>query len=145
MGPYYWFTHELGVPDWVAQRIWLGSITFAAGAGVLFLLRTLDRRGAGRDRRRRSSTCSRRTRSRTPRGISAILLPWAGLPWLIALAARSLRRGGWRDPAIFALIVFTIGGTNATSLIFAGDRTGAVDRVRGVRRAGGRRSATRWP
>ena len=28
----------VGVPDWVAQRLWLGTLLFAAGAGVLFLL-----------------------------------------------------------------------------------------------------------
>ena len=31
MGPYYWIFNELGVPDWVAQRLWLGSILFFAG------------------------------------------------------------------------------------------------------------------
>ena len=37
--------------------------------------------------------------------ISVILLPWAALPWLIALTARSLRQGGWRYPALFALVM----------------------------------------
>ncbi len=41
MGPYYWLMEQLGLPDWVAQRIWLGTILFAAGAGVLFLMRTM--------------------------------------------------------------------------------------------------------
>ena len=40
LGPYYWLTDQLGVPDWVAQRLWLGTLLFAAGAGVVFLLRT---------------------------------------------------------------------------------------------------------
>jgi len=35
MGPYYWILDKLGVPDWFAQRFWLGSILFFAGAGVL--------------------------------------------------------------------------------------------------------------
>ena len=46
----------LGVPDWVAQRLWLGSILFLAGVGVRYLLYTL---GSARDRtspRRPSST-----------------------------------------------------------------------------------------
>ena len=62
---------QLGFPDWVAQRLWLGSILFAAGAGVLFLLRTW----AGRPATRRAAgwsspprpTCSRRTSSTTRR------------------------------------------------------------------------------
>ena len=113
--------------------------------------------------------------------ISAILLPWAGLPWMVVFVVRGLRfqalhvthepepelnsadvgSGGeldaaaelepgrprrrparprgraarseegsfsrflhglarWRYPALFALIVALIGGTNATSLIYAG-------------------------
>ncbi len=31
MGPYYWLMDAVGVPDWVAQRLWLGSIMFLAG------------------------------------------------------------------------------------------------------------------
>ena len=40
LGPYYWAMEHLGVPDWIAQRLWLGTILFAASAGVAFLLRT---------------------------------------------------------------------------------------------------------
>src|SRR6516164_3356604 len=47
MGPYYWVLHLFGVPAWVSQRVWLGSILFAAALGVLFLLRTLHVRGPG--------------------------------------------------------------------------------------------------
>ena len=52
--------------------------------------------------------------------ISAILMPWAAMPWMVALVVRSLRRGGWRDPALFAIVVALCGGVNATSLIYAG-------------------------
>src|SRR5262249_29907748 len=51
--------------------------------------------------------------------ISVILMPWAGLPWLIAFTARSLRGPTWRSPAVFALTVVTIGGVNATALLLA--------------------------
>jgi arabinofuranan 3-O-arabinosyltransferase len=119
MGPFYWFFQELGVPDWLAQRIWLGSILFAAGAGVLFLLRQFGWS-------RLAATVAAFAYFLTPytltlaARISVILLPFAGLPWLIAFAVRALRRGGWRDPALFALVVMTIGGVNATALVFAG-------------------------
>ena len=125
MGPYYWLMQTLGFPDWVAQRLWLGTILFAAGAGVLFLCA----RWAGRQANRRSragwssplrSTCSPRTSSTTPRAISVILLPWAALPWLIGMAMRAGREGGWRYPALFALVVAIVGGVNATALLFAG-------------------------
>ena len=47
MGPFYWVFDRLGVPDWVAQRLWLGSILFFAGLGMLYLFRTLGLRGSG--------------------------------------------------------------------------------------------------
>jgi hypothetical protein len=28
MGPFYWVTHQLGMPAWVAQRVWFGTIRF---------------------------------------------------------------------------------------------------------------------
>ena len=52
--------------------------------------------------------------------ISVLLLPFAALPWMIGLTRKALRDGGWRYPAIFALVVQVIGGVNATALIFAG-------------------------
>ena len=45
MGPWYWAFEALGVPDWVAQRLWLGSIMFLAGLGVRYLMRTLGQDG----------------------------------------------------------------------------------------------------
>src|SRR5262249_6584306 len=45
MGPWYWLFDKLGAPDWVAQRLWLGTILFAAGIGTVWLLRTLGWRG----------------------------------------------------------------------------------------------------
>ncbi len=125
MGPYYWVLDRLGVPDWVAQRLWLGSLLFFAAAGVLYLLRTFDLRGPG-------IVIAALMYMLTPyvldyaARISVILLPWAGLPWMIAVIRKALRdensKGlrAWRYPAIFALIVQVIGGVNATALLFAG-------------------------
>ncbi|MCB1005522.1 MAG: DUF3367 domain-containing protein, partial [Acidimicrobiales bacterium] len=135
MGPFYWLNEALGVPDWVAQRLWLGSVLFAAGAGVVYLLRTLHWSALPSP----SATRAWATR-RWDLGLivaalgyalspyvlayaarlSVILLPWAALPWLVALTARALRHGGWRHPALFALVVLTVGAINATSLILVG-------------------------
>ena len=134
MGPYYALMEALGVPTWVAQRLWTGSLLFLAGAGVLFLLRTLAPAW------RRPGTGSFDTA--TVGGIgamvaafaymlspyvlqnearqSALLLPWVGLPWMIGLTARALRTGGWRHPALFALVVALVGSTNAVALILVG-------------------------
>lgn len=119
MGPWYWAMERIGVPDWVAQRLWLGSISFAAAAGVLFLLRRLGVTGPGAFVAALAYMCSPYPLAYTAR-ISAILLPWAALPWLVGLTVDALRRGGWRAPALFALVVLTAGGTNATSILFAG-------------------------
>ena len=47
MGPFFWVLEHLGVPDWVAQRLWLGSLTFAAALGVRWLFGMLGIRRAG--------------------------------------------------------------------------------------------------
>ena len=119
MGPWFWLFELLGSPDWVAQRLWLGTIMFAAGAGVVFLMRTLAWRGPGMLAAAAIYMLSPYVLHYGAR-ISVILLPWAGLPWLIALTQRALRRGGWRDPAAFALVVATVGGVNATALVLVG-------------------------
>src|SRR5690606_33263299 len=51
---------------------------------------------------------------------SVLLLPWAGLPWLVELTRRSISRGGWRHPALFALVTFTVAGVNAPTLLLTG-------------------------
>ncbi|MGQ0805110.1 MAG: alpha-(1-_3)-arabinofuranosyltransferase domain-containing protein, partial [Actinomycetota bacterium] len=119
MGPYYWLMEHLGSPDWVAQRIWLGSLLFFAGLGVLYLARTLELRGAGAVVAALAYMLSPYSLHYAAR-ISVILLPWAGLPWLLALMVRALRHPrGWRYPAAFAIVVQIVGGVNATALVFA--------------------------
>ena len=131
MGPFYWVMEALGVPDWTAQRLWLGTVLFGAAMGVRFLLRTL---GTGAPGGAAASAAARRggvlvaclAYMLSPyflayaARISVILLPWAALPWMIALTARAVRRGGWRDPAWFALAVLVVGGINATALLLVG-------------------------
>jgi arabinofuranan 3-O-arabinosyltransferase len=118
MGPYYWITDTLGLPSWVAQRIWLGSLLFFAGAGVLYLARTLDLRGPGAVVAGLAYMLSPYSLHYAAR-ISVILLPWAGLGWMLGLTIRALRKGGWRYPAAFALVVQIVGSVNATALVFA--------------------------
>ncbi len=119
MGPYYRLMDLVGVPDWIAQRLWLGTITFVAVLGARWLLSML---GAGRVGALAGAVVYMLTpyqlafTART----SALLLPWAGLPLLVGITMRAVRRGGWRDPALFALVALVIGGTNATSLLLIG-------------------------
>lgn len=116
MGPYYFLMDAIGLPDWVAQRLWTGSILLAAGLGVRWMLKELRWVSSGVTVASFAYALSPYVLEYAAR-ISVILLPFAGLPWLIGLAARSLRRRDWRDPAIFALVALTVGGVNATSLI----------------------------
>lgn len=119
MGPFYWFFETLGVPDWVAQRLWVGTLLFAAGLGVRYLLRTLGFDGRGLLIAMLAYELSPYALHYSAR-ISAVLLPWAGLGWMIGLTVRAARTGGWRHPALFALTVATVGSVNATSLMLAG-------------------------
>ena len=45
MGPWFWLMETLGVPDWVAQRLWVGTIGLLAALGMRWLL---GRMGLGR-------------------------------------------------------------------------------------------------
>jgi arabinofuranan 3-O-arabinosyltransferase len=119
MGPYYWLADVTGVPMWLAQRFWLGSILFLAGAGVWFLLRTLRFETMPTAVASFAYALTPYTLTLAAR-LSVILLPFAGLPWMLAFTIRAIRRGGWRDPALFALVVLAVGGVNATALVFAG-------------------------
>src|SRR5579872_4937079 len=119
MGPFYWFFSALGVPVWVAQRLWLGSMLFAAGAGILYLGKTLGLRAPARLVGALAFMLSPYFLQYSGR-ISVILLPWAGLPFMVAFCAKAVRQGGWRYPALFALVVALTSGINATAIIYVG-------------------------
>ncbi|HVF33552.1 MAG TPA: alpha-(1-_3)-arabinofuranosyltransferase family protein [Acidimicrobiales bacterium] len=125
MGPWFWLFDRLGVPDGVAQRLWWTALSVAAVLGARWLLRML---GASR----LAALAGAAVYLWTPYQLafttrmSALLLPWAGLPWLVGLALRAVRRSGWRDPARFALVVLTVGGVNASSLLLVGVAPAAV-------------------
>lgn len=117
--PWFWAFDAVGVPDWVAQRLWVGSLTFAALLGARWLARSL---GLGPT----AAMVAALVYGLTPYQLaftartSVLLLPWAGLPWLVELTRRALARGGWRHPALFALVTFTVAGVNAPSLLLTG-------------------------
>ncbi len=117
MGPFFAVFHALGVPVWVAQRLWLGSILFGAGLGVLYLSRILGLKGPGPTAAALAYMLSPYFLQYAGR-ISVILLPWAGLPFMLGLTIVALRRGGWREPALFAFVVALVSGINASSLIY---------------------------
>ena len=118
LGPFFWLVHALGIPLWVGQRLWVGALLFAAGTGVLYLCRTLGLEGPGRIVAGAVYMLSPYFLQDVGR-ISALLLPYAGLGWMVAFVIRSVRAGGWRYPALFALVWLTISGNNASGPLYA--------------------------
>lgn len=116
MSPWFWAFERLGVPDWVAQRLWWGTLTLAALLGARWLLARL---GTGRT----GSLAGALVYGLTPYQLaftarmSVLLLPWAALPWLVCLAVQVTRTRGWRAPAGFAVVLALAGGVNASSLV----------------------------
>lgn len=118
-GPFYYVLAHLGAPVWVAQRLWMGTLIFLAGAGIAYAVRVLGLSGLGPLAAGIVYELSPYVMQYIER-ISAILLPFTGLGWMLGFTVLALRRGGWRYPALFAIVVALCGGTNATSLIYAG-------------------------
>ncbi|CAB4570182.1 MAG: DUF3367 domain-containing protein [Actinobacteria bacterium] len=114
-GPWFWTFDQLGVPDWVAHRLWIGTLLFLGGLGARWAARQLGM-------------------ASTPAAVagvvyclspyllpyvsrtSVMLLPWMGLGWLVGLTVRATVRTRWRDVGLFGLVVLTIGAVNATAL-----------------------------
>jgi hypothetical protein len=119
MGPYYWLVAELHIPVWVGQRFWMGSLFFAAGTGVWVLGRLLGLSRSGRLAAALAYMLTPYVLDYITR-ISAIVMPWAALGWMLALTVLAVRRGGWRYPACFAVVIALVGGVNATSILLVG-------------------------
>ncbi len=117
LGPYYWLMHALGMPTWIAERLWFGSMLFAAGYGAVWMLRRLGVRGGGVAVGGFVYMLSPYILAYFGR-TSVILQPWCALPWLIGLMMIALRERGWRAPVLIALIITVMSGTNASSVIF---------------------------
>lgn len=114
-GPFHWVTQQLGAPAWLSQRLWLSSLLFAAGAGTWWLLRRLGTSSAAAVAGACAYMLSPYVLAYAAR-TSAMLLPWAGLPWIIGFTDLAARRRGWRWPAAVSLVVATVGAVNATAL-----------------------------
>ncbi len=115
-GPWFSLGAAAGVPDWITHRLWIGTLLFAAGAGVLWCGRRLGL-GLGAAF---AAACVYQFApyvlpyvSRT----SAMLLPWAGLGWIVGLTALAATRSKWRHAALCALVVASVGAVNATALL----------------------------
>ena len=119
MGPYYWLVAELHIPVWVGQRFWMGSLFFAAGTGVWYLGRVMGLSRSGRLAAALAYMLTPFVIDYIAR-ISAIVMPWAALGWMLAFTILAVRKGGWRYPALFAVAIALVGGVNATSILLVG-------------------------
>jgi arabinofuranan 3-O-arabinosyltransferase len=119
MGPWFWTFDALGVPDWVAQRLWWGTLLFAAISGVAYLLRLFRLPALAVWPAALAYGLSPYAVAYLGR-LSGVLLPAIGLPWLLGLTISSIRVRSWRHPALFALVVATVGSVNLTALALVG-------------------------
>jgi hypothetical protein len=119
MGPYYWLVAELHIPMWIGQRFWMGSLFFAAGTGVWYLGRLMGLTRSGRLAAALAYMLTPYVLDYIAR-ISGIVMPWAALGWMMGFTILAVRKGGWRYPALFAVVIALVGGVNATSILLVG-------------------------
>jgi arabinofuranan 3-O-arabinosyltransferase len=119
MGPWFWFFETIGVPDWVAQRLWWGTLLFVATSGTAYLLRQFRLPAVAVWPAAVAYGLSPYAVAYLGR-LSGVLLPAIGLPWLLGLTNRSIQVRSWRHPALFALVVTTVGSVNLTALALVG-------------------------
>ncbi|WP_436795905.1 alpha-(1-_3)-arabinofuranosyltransferase domain-containing protein [Actinospongicola halichondriae] len=117
MGPFYWLTDQAGIPSWAAQRLWVGGIQLVAALGALVLFRHLSTRHPAQLAGAALYGLSPFVLGQIT-GQSGLLLPYAALGWLVWAMARAVESGGWRWPAVFALVVTTCASLNGSSVFF---------------------------
>jgi arabinofuranan 3-O-arabinosyltransferase len=118
MAPWFAFAHAIGMPMWVAERIWMGSLLAIAAWGVVKLMDELysPRRGAAHVVAAVLFAVNPYVATFDSR--SAALLSYAAMPWLMIAAHRGLRRPrGWVWPVFVAFaLAASGGGVNAAYL-----------------------------
>jgi arabinofuranan 3-O-arabinosyltransferase len=115
-GPWFAFFEWLNVPDWIAHRLWLGSLLVVAGLGARWLAKLLDLPTTSYFIAGIAYQLSPYVLPYISR-TSALLLPWALLPWIIGLTLKIIREPKFKYFAIFGLVIMSSGGLNATALL----------------------------
>ena len=115
-GPWFAFFDWLGIPDWIAHRLWLGTVLLIAGLGVRWLTKLLELPPS-------TFVVAALAYQLSPYILpyisrtSALLLPWALLPWIVGLTLLIVRERRWQYFAVFGLLIMSSGGLNATALL----------------------------
>ncbi|MGH2848755.1 MAG: alpha-(1-_3)-arabinofuranosyltransferase domain-containing protein, partial [Thermoleophilaceae bacterium] len=122
MGPWFAFGDALGLPMWVLQRLWLGTLLLLAGWGVVRLMGALlpSPSRVAEAAAALAFTLSPYVVLYTSRG-TVTLLAYAALPWLMLAVHRGLRKPrGWLWPAAIGLLLAASGGgVNAAVIALA--------------------------
>ncbi len=115
-GPWFSFFSWLSVPDWIAHRLWLGSLLIIAGLGTRWLVKLL---GLSHSTQFIAALCYQLSPFVLPyiSRTSALLLPWSLLPWIVGLTLLMIKQRRWQYFAIFGLLIASSGGLNATALL----------------------------
>jgi arabinofuranan 3-O-arabinosyltransferase len=115
-GPWFAFFDWLNIPDWIAHRLWLGTLLIVAGLGARWLAKLLELPVksyfiAGIAYQLSPYVLPYISRT------SALLLPWALLPWIVGLTLQIIHEPKLKYFAFFGLIIMSSGGLNATALL----------------------------
>ena len=115
-GPWYWIFDKLGVPDWIAQRLWIATLLLCAGLGARWLAKMLGLASAAAMVTALFYMLSPYVLPYISR-TSVMLLPFAGLCWLVGLTIKASTSSSWRYPALFALVMFSVAAVNFTAIV----------------------------
>lgn len=116
-GPWYWLWQHLGVTDWIAHRLWIGTLLLLGAWGVMWTARLL---GLSRGGALVAAVVYQLSPYVLPylSRTTAMLLPWAALGWIVGLTIRSVTSGNrWRHPALLALVLLSCSAVNATAVM----------------------------
>ena len=117
-GPWFWLGDTVGLPDWVAHRLWIGTLMFARRRRRAVAVPAPLRPGRARRARRGDRLPAvARTSCPTCRGRRRCSCRGPASGWIVGLTVRRGDRArGGATPALAALVVVTVGAVNATAL-----------------------------
>ncbi|MFC7612786.1 alpha-(1-_3)-arabinofuranosyltransferase [Actinokineospora soli] len=120
MGPFFTVCQTVGLPPWIAQRLWCALLLCLAFGGMLALARAL-RVGNPVAQFVGAFAYALAPRMLTEIGpISAEMLPAVMLPWIMLPLVRADRIGSPRRAAgLSALAVLCVGGVNGAMVVMA--------------------------
>jgi arabinofuranan 3-O-arabinosyltransferase len=120
MGTFFYIAKTIGIPIWIAQRLWQTLLLFVAGWGVVNLMDTL--RGKPRTSLHWVAALfymfNPYVMMWLPR-TSGMLLPYVMLPWMLDFTVKGMwRPRGWKYPMLVGIAFFLMTGLNAASTIY---------------------------